>query len=142
MTDEELAEEWLQDNLHVTEEDYKLAFLAGLKAGRPQWHNIQKDPGDLPPSGTEVLNENGDKVVYTTGQGWTAYSEYYEKYVEVDKPVAWSFVPKYNSIAWNAYLLYLKDWVKDHAGPEHFGSSPACFDEWQDNEDEEEEVEK
>lgn len=37
-------------------------------------------------------------------------------------------------IMWNAYLLYLKDWVNDHSASENFGMSPACFDEWQDNE--------
>lgn len=50
MTDEEMAEEWLKNNLHSTEEDYKQAFLAGLKAGRPQW-NYMKDVNcyeDLP----------------------------------------------------------------------------------------------
>ena len=27
---------------------YKDGFLAGLKAGRPQWHDLEKDPTDLP----------------------------------------------------------------------------------------------
>ena len=48
MKDEEMAEEWLRNNLHSTEEDYKQAFLAGLKAGRPQWHDLRKDKNDLP----------------------------------------------------------------------------------------------
>ena len=26
----------------------KEAFLAGLKAGRPQWHDLRKNPNDLP----------------------------------------------------------------------------------------------
>ena len=35
------------------EECYSLAetkrhFLAGLKAGRPKWHDLRKDPNDLP----------------------------------------------------------------------------------------------
>ena len=35
-----------------------------------------------------------------------------------------------NQIKWNAYLLYLKDWVTEHMGMEYFGMSPASFDEW------------
>ena len=45
-------------------------------------------------------------------------------------------------IKWNAYLLYLKDWVASHMEAEFYGSSPACFDEWQDNEVQEEEDDK
>ena len=31
------------------------AFLAGLKAGRPQWHDLRKDPNDLPDEGTYLI---------------------------------------------------------------------------------------
>lgn len=55
MKDEEMAEEWLKNNLHSTEEDYKQAFLAGLKAGRPQWHDLRKDPNDLPKFRRNIL---------------------------------------------------------------------------------------
>ena len=54
MTDEEKAEEYLQsiegdDCVIITDrEERKQAFLAGLKAGRPQWHDLRKDPNDLP----------------------------------------------------------------------------------------------
>lgn len=34
------------------------AFLAGLKAGRPQWHDLRKDPTDLP-------KDSGIKLCYT-----------------------------------------------------------------------------
>ena len=30
------------------EQAFKDGFLAGLKAGRPQWHDLRKDPTDLP----------------------------------------------------------------------------------------------
>ena len=52
MKDEELAEEYLQsiegdDCVIITDrEERKQAFLAGLKAGRPQWHKVAD--GDLP----------------------------------------------------------------------------------------------
>lgn len=35
------------------------------------------------------------------------------------------------------YLRYLQDWIIDHSDPLFEGSSPAGFDEWKDNEDEE-----
>ena len=54
MTDEELAEEWVKNNSYpysnclYIEKKLKQSFLAGLKAGRPQWHDLRKDPNDLP----------------------------------------------------------------------------------------------
>ena len=38
------------------------------------------------------------------------------------------------TLIWNAYLLYLKDWIVGHLDSVHYGSSPVCFDEWFDNE--------
>ena len=35
------------------------------------------------------------------------------------------------------YLRYLQDWIIDHSDPLFEGCSPAGFDEWRDNEDEE-----
>ena len=61
MTDEEMAEEYAEEHKEVDWEGYdinkeelKQAFLAGLKAGRPQWHDLRKDPNDLP-TDTTVL---------------------------------------------------------------------------------------
>ena len=34
---------------------YKDGFLAGLNAGRPQWHDLRKDPNDLPKECKNVL---------------------------------------------------------------------------------------
>lgn len=56
MKDEELAEKYAEEYFgKKTElvEVWKLKsckdnFLAGLKAGRPQWHDLRKDPNDLP----------------------------------------------------------------------------------------------
>ena len=55
MKDEEMAEEYIEKNCKIWEEGeltvdeiVRLAFLAGLKAGRPQWHDLRKDPNDLP----------------------------------------------------------------------------------------------
>ena len=35
---------------------------------------------------------------------------------------------------WDKYLLYLVDWAESHKRKLHKGESPACFQEWQDNE--------
>lgn len=46
-------------------------------------------------------------------------------------------MPKMNAeqrakkIKWNAYLLYLKDWIAASRELESYGSSPACFDDWE-----------
>ena len=65
-----MAEEYLQsiegdDCVIITDrEERKQAFLAGLKAGR-QWHDLRKDPNDLPKrNGNVVQNQDGDKVTY------------------------------------------------------------------------------
>ena len=55
MKDEEMAEEYADrtetkdwEGFDITREVRKQAFLAGLKAGRPQWHDLRKAPNDLP----------------------------------------------------------------------------------------------
>ena len=53
MTDEEMAEEYIDEHSPCFKEypkaprgALKQAFLAGLKAGKPKWHNVAD--GDLP----------------------------------------------------------------------------------------------
>jgi hypothetical protein len=61
MTDEELAdkyaEEYFGKKIELVElwkvKSYKEAFLAGLKAGSPQWHKVAD--GDLPKKTDEYL---------------------------------------------------------------------------------------
>jgi hypothetical protein len=55
MKDEEMAEKysksacaWIEDREPLNERDIQQAFLAGLKAGSPQWHDLRKAPNDLP----------------------------------------------------------------------------------------------
>lgn len=60
MTDEEMAEEYVIANtgFNLKEPLGKIAmrvYLAGLKAGRPEWHDLRKDPNDLPKKGKSVL---------------------------------------------------------------------------------------
>ena len=59
MTDEELAEEYCNNEVPFditesgeklyTENDLKYAYLAGLKASKPKWHNLRENRNDLPP---------------------------------------------------------------------------------------------
>ena len=67
MKDEEMAEEYIKDlkskfflsepQLDLACQGYKDGFLAGLKAGRPQWHKVAD--GDLPKDENYVLVSNG-----------------------------------------------------------------------------------
>lgn len=65
MTDEKLAEEYARENKRIikcschnydSEKDLEEAFLAGLKAARQEkWHDLRKNPNDLPEENQEVL---------------------------------------------------------------------------------------
>lgn len=111
MTDEELIK-LSRENLRKSRqgslcECYDEAFIKGYRLSekrikeleaqveKMKWHKVAD--GDLPKEGVEVLNKDGDKVIYDAGgsQGWMAYSEYCGRYVEVDEPVAWCEIPKY-----------------------------------------------
>ena len=79
MTDEELAAGWVTDNTGFNPKEPlgKIAirtFLGGLKAGRPQWHDLRKDQNDLPKEDCEIitLHENGNKNIQKWKNGnWT-----------------------------------------------------------------------
>lgn len=64
MKDEEMAEEYAEEKVSNLDECRtkdlmrsvcKDGFLAGLKAGRPQWHDLRKDKNDLPKKTDEYL---------------------------------------------------------------------------------------
>ena len=96
-------------------EAIKKAFLAGLKTGKDmaetdlatiaymqgaeryklKWHDLRKNPKDLPEPHSTVLDENGDKITYRGGDTWTVYSEYYEKGIDAEPPKAWCEVPTF-----------------------------------------------
>lgn len=42
-----------------------------------------------------------------------------------------------DAVRWGRYIDYLIRWAIDHYGDEFDGMSPACYDEWCDNENEE-----
>lgn len=45
---------------------------------------------------------------------------------------------KNNKARWQRYLKYLTLWVLDHQGSEYEQMSPACYDEFCDNDDQDE----
>lgn len=101
MTDKEMAEEYCNDEVPFdttesgeklyTEYDLKQAFLAGLKAGRPQWHDLRKDPNDLPKDTYDVLDQAGYKVHYNFFQNvWVNEKDEIDEHV-----IAWCEIPKY-----------------------------------------------
>ena len=118
-----MAEEFASNGyaLGCTKSSFEIAkksFLAGLKAGREtereyvknnaftsmkeqglfpfgKWHNLRKDPNDLPEPHSTVLDENDDKVDYIGYGKWQVYSEYYERNIEIDPPIAWCEAPTF-----------------------------------------------
>ena len=118
---EKLAEEWLDEKYLKdmgVRKPCKEAYLAGFEAGREtekeyvknnaftsmkeqglfpfgKWHNLRKDPNDLPLVNSTVLDENGDKIEYIGYDKWEVYSEYYERNIEVGTPIAWCEVPTF-----------------------------------------------
>ena len=71
------------------------AYMQGAERYKTKWHDLRNNPNDLPEPHTTVLDENGDKVEYIEYGKWQAYSEYYERYYEVDPPIAWCEIPKF-----------------------------------------------
>lgn len=105
MTDEEMAEEYRkslkqrlidEDNferLEMFDENVEESFLAGLKAGRPQWHDLREDPNDLPSDYRTVLDENGSKVYYDYNIKYWRYDD--EDLHITTPPTAWCEIPTF-----------------------------------------------
>lgn len=115
MTEVEMAKEWIKDHsgligsYEYVKYDYdsmQQAFLAGLKAGRPQWHDLRKDPKDVPDEGTYL-------VVWQNARGYrdTMMMHYEENDEEElhwidgdgdnwdDDVIAWREIPKFEEAA-------------------------------------------
>lgn len=71
--------------------------LEGLKAGRPQWHDLRKDPNDLPKATKPVLVilESGEPYVswVSSDKGWWFCTNYY---TGEDKVLAWCEIPTFD----------------------------------------------
>ena len=109
MTDEELlAEEYIcngkcQDDITRNYVHCKTCtrlndFLAGLKAGRPKWHNLRKNPDDLPKR-DERFSTNISIAVMTQDNNFAFYcfddKKWYFQGVEIGNVVAWCEIPKF-----------------------------------------------
>jgi hypothetical protein len=123
MDDEEMAEEYIKvNNLEWELEcnrtspigEVKQAYLAGLKAGRPEWHDLRKASNDLPKPNMAVL-------ICLRVETWTAtYIAYYrpamkkwqmynlseaqrqpvaDDYIDMDEVIAWCEIPKFTDEA-------------------------------------------
>ena len=75
---------------------YKHGFLAGLKAGRPQWHDLRENPNDLPERistlSKTVINQIGTPCHYNYElQCWQNWS-----YIKIETPIAWCEIPTFD----------------------------------------------
>ena len=72
-------------------------FLAGLKAGRPQWHDLLKDKNDLPKldktdMSDYVITDKG--VAYYNGRVKSWYIQ--NEYILSDDVIAWCEIPTFD----------------------------------------------
>ena len=74
------------------------SFLAGLKAGRPKWHDLRKDPNDLP---LRRCIDNNSNVVRLFHNSWDKKLTWYRydfhecEWQMETEPIAWCEIPKY-----------------------------------------------
>ncbi len=102
MTDEEMAEEYFEsecfhsyaDTEEQLKEDVVAAFLAGLKAGRPQWHDLRKDPNDLPKDTVSVLISRGIPRTSRARYNGKWYGYYSDD--EIEDVIAWCEIPTFD----------------------------------------------
>ena len=63
--------------------------------------------------------------------------EQYDATTEWFKMHGLSPLDQYRKLLWEEYLDYLESWALHHKDVANYGMSPACFDEWYDNDTEE-----
>lgn len=85
------------DNKDAFNIGYK-AFLAGLKASRLEWHDLRKNPNDLPEKinfiSKTVVNQIGTPCHYNYDlKCWQNWS-----YIKIDTPIVWCEIPKFKDI--------------------------------------------
>ena len=66
MTDEQKAKEYADYFWGAELRAIKQAYLDGLKEGKPKWHDLRKDPNDLPKHSGEYWCRWGDGT-YSSG---------------------------------------------------------------------------
>ena len=92
MTKEELEKEnadWFWGASPSEKRAIEQAYLAGLKEGRPQWHDLRKDQNDLPLNTAPVLclGSTGYIVCKYIGGSWIDNQtiELVPKYIDIYK---------------------------------------------------------
>lgn len=76
------------DNKDAFNIGYK-AFLAGLKAGKLEWHDLRKDPNDLP--------DNLGNVWTNVGAGYHNHDGWWDDFGRLQGVVAWC-QPKFEEL--------------------------------------------
>ena len=110
MTDEELAEDFANSFDYTDNSNYennyqkdsdKIAYesyLAGLKASRPQWHDLKKDSSDLPKNNAMVLTRLKNKRLKISTfmeNKFTIWNKDYDTYTKLYDVIAWCEIPKF-----------------------------------------------
>ena len=108
MTDKEMAEAYVREEVpfNITESginlyiasDIEYAYLAGLRARKSKWHDLTKDPNDLPP--VDPMYPECSVQVYSTEKVPIHYCFNTKEWVselsyEVVNPIAWYHIPDY-----------------------------------------------
>ena len=119
MKNKEMAEEYLRkhwsDNVtemnnqysfqqvkgapHFYDNAIKQAFLAGLKTGRPQWHDLRKDPNDLPKRNKDFVVEVTIPVMTHPSYVFATYyfdNRKWFSFGEEIKVIAWCEIPTFD----------------------------------------------
>ena len=76
---------------------YKDGFLAGLKAGRPQWHKVTD--GDLPKENKlyfVAIKDNGCAIAYFNGRHWETKYNLGDFGHCVETVIAWCEIPTFD----------------------------------------------
>ena len=81
------------------------SYLAGLKAGRPQWHDLRKDKNDLPKEDCQVITVGKSprrllikKVAYylRSEKKFTIWNKEYENFTKLYNVIAWCEIPTFD----------------------------------------------
>lgn len=66
------------------------AYVAGATENGIQWHDLRKDPNDLPKDSHTVQDEDGERFYYFRGQFYYESDRFYNQ-----KPIAWCEIPQF-----------------------------------------------
>ena len=101
-TEEEKAEESCRKNRQSywnSTEHYIQGYIAGLHEGQPKWHDLRKDPNDLPNEESILLLERWNKQVaigfYYKGGEFKRFNENIGLMVNIYNVIAWCEIPQF-----------------------------------------------